>query len=105
MKKLWMVVSVGSLFAASGLAESMSGTISDANCGAKHQAASDSDKACVERCIKRGTAPVFVTGGKVYQISADSKDKVMSLVGQKVTVNGKVTGETIAIESAEAAKN
>jgi hypothetical protein len=105
MKKVWMVVSIGALLAASALAESMSGTISDANCGAKHAAAAASDTACVKSCIKRGTAPVLISDGKVYKISADSQDKVKELAGQKVTVNGKVTGDTIAIESAEAAKN
>ena len=105
MKKVWMVVSIGALLAVSALAESMSGTISDANCGAKHAAAAASDTACVKSCIKRGAAPVFVSDGKVYKISKDSQDKVTALAGEKVTVNGKVTGDTIAIESAEAAKN
>src|SRR5258708_30685865 len=31
------------------------------------------------------TAPVFVSGGKVYQISADSKAKVTPALGQKVS--------------------
>jgi len=76
MKKLWMVASLASFFAAGAMAESWTGTISDAACGAKHAAAAESDTACVQRCIKRGEAPVFVSGGKVYKISADSKDKV-----------------------------
>ena len=104
MKKIWMAVAIGSLLAASAFAESMSGTISDANCGAKHAAAAASDTACVKSCIKRGTAAVLVSDGKVYKISADSQDKVKELAGQKVTVNGKVEGDTITIESAEPAK-
>jgi hypothetical protein len=104
MKKVWMVVSIGALLAVSALAESMSGVISDANCGAKHAAAAASDAACVKSCIKRGAAPVLVSDGKVYKISADSQDKVKELAGQKVTVVGKVEGDTITIESAEAAK-
>jgi hypothetical protein len=105
MKKVWMVISIGALLAASALAESMSGTISDANCGAKHAAAAASDTACAKSCVKRGAAPVLVSDGKVYKISADSKDKVADLVGMKVTVNGKVDGDTVTIETAEAAKN
>jgi len=104
MKKFMMMVAAGSLFAIGGFAESMSGTISDANCGAKHAAATEKDMGCVKGCIKRGAAPVFVSDGKVYQISADSREKVAALAGQKVTVNGKVEGDTISIESAEAAK-
>jgi hypothetical protein len=105
MNKVWMAVSIGSLLAASALAESMSGTISDANCGAKHAAATEKDAACAKSCVKRGAAAVFVSDGKVYQISADSREKVTALVGMKVNVNGKVDGDTVTIESAEAAKN
>ena len=104
MNKVWMTVAIGSLFAASALAESMSGTITDANCGAKHAAATEKDAACAKSCVKRGAAAVFVSDGKVYKISADSKDKVAELVGAKVTVNAKVDGDTVTIESAEAAK-
>lgn len=104
MKKVWMAVSLGSLFVAGGLAETLSGTISDAACGAKHEAAAAADTACVQRCLKRGSAPVLVSGGKVYQIAADSREKATEHAGQKVTVNGKVSGDTVTIESIEAAK-
>jgi hypothetical protein len=105
MNNVWKAVSIGSLLAASALAESMSGTISDANCAAKHAAATEKDAACAKSCVKRGAAPVLVSDGKVYKISADSKDKVADLVGMKVTVNAKVDGDTVTIESAKAAEN
>lgn len=104
MKKFLMAVTIGSLFAACALAETMTGTISDAVCGAKHAAAAAGDTACVKSCIKRGAAPVLVSDGKVYQIAAASRDKVVALAGQKVTVNGKIEGDTVTIETAEAAK-
>jgi hypothetical protein len=105
MKKFWMIVSIGSLFAAAGLAETMSGTISDSMCGAKHAGAAAADAACVKKCIKGGASAVFVSEGKVYQISADSQKRVGALLGQKVTVNGKLDGDTIDVESAQAAKD
>ena len=104
MNKVWMAVSIGSLVAGAALAESMSGTISDANCGAKHAAATEKDAACAKSCVKRGAAPVFVSNGKVYKISEGSQEKVAALVGDKVIVDGKVDGDTVTIESAEAAK-
>jgi len=104
MKTLWMTVSIGSLFTVAGWAAFLSGTISDANCAAKHEAASASDTACVQRCVQRGAAPVFVSQGKVYQIAADSRDKVKEVLGQKVTVEGKLDGTTLTIESVQAAK-
>ena len=104
MKKLLTVLSIGSVFAVAGLAETLSGTISDASCAAKHEPAAASDVACVKRCIQRGGAPVLVSSGKVYQISADSRDKVKDVLGLKVTVNGKVDGDTVTIASVETAK-
>src|SRR5260370_16010695 len=104
MKKVWMVASLASFFAAGAMAESWTGTISDDKCGAKHEGAEAKDAACVQSCIKRGGAPVLVSGGKVYKISADSKDKVMSNLGQKVTVTGKMDGDTVTVESVEASK-
>jgi hypothetical protein len=69
-----------------------------------HAAATEKDAACAKSCVKRGAAPVFVSGDKVYKIAPDSREKVAALVGEKVTVNGKVDGDTVTIESAEAAK-
>jgi hypothetical protein len=51
MKKLSLVLTLGSLFAAASFAETLSGTVSDSMCGAKHEAASAADAACVKKCI------------------------------------------------------
>lgn len=104
MKKLSFVVALGAMFATCGLAETLSGTVGDSMCGAKHEAASASDVACIKKCVKGGASPIIISGGKVYQISADSQAKVMPMLGEKVTVNGKLTGDTIDIASVKAAK-
>jgi len=103
MKKLSFVISLGTLFAACGLAETLSGTVGDSMCGAKHEAAAASDIACIKKCVKGGVSPIIISEGKVYQISADSQAKVTSMLGQKVTVNGKLDGDTIEIASVKAA--
>jgi hypothetical protein len=104
MKKLSLVISLGAMFAVAGLAETLSGTVGDSMCGAKHEAASASDIACIKKCVKGGASPIIISDGKVYQISADSQAKVASMLGQKVTVNGKLDGDTIDIASVKAAK-
>jgi len=96
---------LGAILAAAGWAETLSGTVGDSMCGAKHEAAGASDAACVKKCVKGGASPVIISDGKVYQISADSQAKVMPLLGMKVTVNGKLDGETIDIASVQAAKD
>ena len=104
MKRVWMILAAGSCLAGGAFAATLSGTISDAACGAKHAGAAAADVSCVERCVKRGEAPVFISEGKVYKISADSRDKVMSQLGHKVTVTGKVEGDTVSIESVQPEK-
>jgi hypothetical protein len=104
MRKLGFIASLGCLFTAAAFAETMSGTISETMCGAKHHTGSAADVACVKKCVKAGSSPVLVSDGKVYQIAMDSQSKVMSLLGKNVTVMGTLNGDTIDIKSAKAAK-
>jgi hypothetical protein len=100
MKKLFVSVSLGSMMAVAAFGASWSGTISDSMCGAKHADASEKSQKCVEACVKEhGAAPVLVVGDKIYKFSDDSKDKVMAHLGHKVTVNGKLSGDTITVKS------
>jgi hypothetical protein len=98
MKKLLVL---SSLFALSAFAAELTGSISEAGCGAKHVDGSDKAVACVQKCVKGGSAPVFVTDGKVLKIADPSK--VMDHLGHKVTVTGKLDGDTITIDSVKMA--
>jgi hypothetical protein len=98
LKKLLFV---SSLFAFSAFAGEWTGTISDAKCAAAHVDASEKSMACVNSCVKKGIAPVFVSDGKVYKIADASK--INDHLGHKVTVTGKVDGDTINIDSVKMA--
>lgn len=87
--------------AASAMAASMTGYISDAHCGAKHTA-DKPNAACVKKCVEGGADAVFVSEGKVYKIAGDSKEKASAHLGEKVTVDGNVEGDTVTIESISA---
>ena len=104
MRKLSFVACLGTIFAGAVAAETLSGTVSDSMCGAKHEAAAAADAACVKKCVKGGASAVLISDGKVYQIAMDSQSKMMPLLGMKVTVNGKLDGDTIEVASAKAAK-
>jgi len=88
------------LFASSAMAASMSGYIVDKNCAEKP--AMLGNEACAKACIKRGAPAVFVSDGKVYNIDASSKDKAVEHAGHKVKIDGKVSGDTITIDSISA---
>ena len=62
------------------LAASWTGTISDAQCGAKHAASSEAGRNCARLCVKKGAEPVFVTGNKVLKISPGSQEKIKDVV-------------------------
>jgi hypothetical protein len=82
------------------MAADLQGYITDAKCGAKMgaKAASDGHANCAAKCIKGGAKAVLVTEeGKVYQIA--NQDKVVDHAGHKVTLTGKVDGETITVDS------
>jgi len=83
------------LFTMSAMAAEWTGYISDAKCGAKGN--SEAHAKCAETCVKGGSAAVFVSEGKVYKI--DDQAKVQDHVGHKVTIMGKMKGDTISVDS------
>lgn len=85
-----------SIFAVSAFAESWTGTIADEKCGAKHVNASAADQACTKKCMDGGAAAVFVAGDKVYKI--DNQDAIKGHEGHKVTITGKMTGDSIHVD-------
>ena len=101
MKKLGLTAAI---FAMGAFAETWTGTITDANCGAKHADASEKSQACAKRCVERGAAAVFVVGDKVLKISDDSKAKIASLVGQKVSITGDLKDDTVTVASVKMAE-
>jgi len=58
---------------------------------------------CAKSCIGRGAPAVIATeDGKVYSIS--NQDKVKEMAGKKVTVTGKMDGDTITVDTIVLAK-
>ena len=93
MKKALLVFG---LCALSAMAEDVTGYIIDKNCSTNK--AMLGNEACAKRCIGRGAPAVLATeDGKVYSIS--NQDKVKDAAGKKVTVSGKVDGDTITVDS------
>src|ERR1035441_1302922 len=92
MKKL---LTVFAFCAASAMAADVTGYIIDKSCSGKKEMMGD--EACAKRCIGRGSPAVLATeDGTVYNIS--NQDKAVPMAGKKVTVTGKVDGDTIRSE-------
>lgn len=93
MKKLLVVFGFAAI---SAMAADVTGYIVDKNCSTNKAMLGNEE--CAKRCIGRGAAAVLATeDGKVYAIS--NQDKVKDVAGKKVTVTGKVEGDSITVDS------
>ena len=89
---------LASMGAVSAMAEDMTGFIGDSQC--KHDGSKAKDVACTKACIqKKGADPVFVSEGKVLKFDAASVDKAKAMAGEKVTIDGTVSGDTVTVNS------
>ena len=96
------VLAVFALCASSAMAADVTGYIVDKNCASKKEMLGD--EACAKRCIGRGSPAVIATeDGKIYAIS--NQDKVKDMAGKKVTVSGKMDGDTITVDTIALAKS
>ena len=100
MKKLAVsFVVVLALFTVTAMAADMTGHIVDSKCGVAH--AKKVNVACVEKCIKAGAAPVFVSGDTVYKIDQSKTKVAESFYGHPVKVKGTVDGDTLKLDAIE----
>jgi hypothetical protein len=98
MKKLFAICALTAISSLSAFAGEWSGVIADSKC--KHTDGTEAHIACTQKCVKGGADAVFVTADdKVLKIDKTSLDKVQPHLGHKVTVTGKVTGDTLTIDT------
>jgi hypothetical protein len=89
---------------AAGKSQTLTGEISDAMCGAKHQMAGKAAD-CTRACIQHGSKYALVVGDKVYTLETSDKaalDKLNDLAGAKAKVTGEVEGDNITVKSVAA---
>jgi phosphodiesterase/alkaline phosphatase D-like protein len=84
--------------------QTLSGTVSDAMCGAHHMMEGATAAQCTRECVKQGSDFVLVSGDKVYTLQGN-KSQFDKFAGQNVTVKGKVNAKTMTVDSIAAAKS
>jgi len=94
------------MFGAASLAaaeQTWTGKISDSMCGAKHDSTAQHgkqlpDRDCALTCKKEHNAQfVFVSNGKVYNLSNQDFAALQQHAGHSVTLTGTVAGDTITV--------
>jgi hypothetical protein len=86
---------------AAGKSQTLTGQVSDAMCGAKHQMPGDAG-GCTRACVKHGSKYALVVGDKVYTLETSDQatlDKLNDLAGASAKVTGDLDGDTIAVKS------
>ena len=83
-------------FSGSAFGETLKGFVTDKMCSLKHKADDKDSIECAKRCLKGGEPAVFVVDGKVYKI--DNPDAIKGHIGTTITVDGKLTGDSIHID-------
>jgi len=72
------------------------GWVSDDKCGAK--GADPSHASCSTKCVAGGAAIVFVAGKDKTVYKVENQDALKEHVGQFVSVEGTLTGDTLHID-------
>ena len=83
--------------------KTLTGVVSDSMCGAHHMAKDKSPAECTRMCVKQGQKYALLVGQKVYTLEGH-EDDLDKLAGQRVTVKGTVSGDTVTVASVTAAK-
>lgn len=99
---LSLALSVGPSFAQSN--QIITGTVTDAMCGAHHMMQGKTPAQCTRECVKEGSDFALASGDKVFILKGD-KNQFDKFAGQSVTIKGKVDGKTITVDSIAAAKS
>jgi hypothetical protein len=102
MKKLLLLCLAVSLLLMAGLAiaadsSTVNGIVSDSQCGAK--GASASHAACMNKCLAKGAKAVIVTDSDQKVLTVDNPDVLKGHESHHVAVTGKVTGDSIHVDS------
>ena len=96
------VLFVSSLSLAAAENGKWTGWLSDAKCAAN--GAKTAHKGCSIKCVEGGQPIVFVQDSDKKVLKLDGSEKVKSLLGDKVVLEGTLDGETIKVASAAKAE-
>jgi hypothetical protein len=85
---LFFSLVLSTVVASAQSSQTLTGTVSDAMCGAHHMMQGASAAQCTRECIKRGSDFTLVGGDKVYTLKG-GETQLDKFAGQNVTIKGK----------------
>ena len=97
MRRCIGLLVLGATFSLCCWAENLDGYIVDRTCAS--QKSMWDDGPCTARCAKSTPLVLVTEDGKVYKIANQDKVKSETYYGKKLTVSGKMEGDTITVDS------
>lgn len=100
-----MVLALALASTASPKTTTLTGTVTDAMCGAEHMMKGSAAE-CTRGCVKKGSDYALVVKDKVYTLktsSAAAKTRLDKLAGETAKVTGDLDGDTVQVTSVQAA--
>jgi hypothetical protein len=85
--------------------QTLTGEVGDAMCGRKHMEGAPAE--CTHTCVQHGSKYALVVGDKIYSLDTTDKAIIALLekqAGKNATVTGTVSGDSIEVSTAVAAK-
>ncbi len=85
--------------------QTLTGEVGDAMCGRKHMEGAPAE--CTRTCVQHGSKYALVVGDKIYSLDSSDKSVLAFLdqqAGKNATVTGTVTGDSVEVTAAVAAK-
>jgi hypothetical protein len=101
---LFLSVALFTVAASAQSNQTLTGTVSDAMCGAHHMMQGKTPAQCTRECVKQGSDFALVSDGKVYTLKGN-KTQFDKFAGEDVIVKGNVSGTTISVDSITASKS
>jgi hypothetical protein len=89
--------------AAAAQQQALTGVLTDSMCGATHMAKDKSPAECTQMCVKDGMKYALAVEKKLYTLDGHEAE-LTKLAGEKITVTGTVSGNTITVQSVRASK-
>src|SRR5256712_10155169 len=98
-----LTLALAGAFAAVAQQQSLTGVVTDSMCGATHMAKDKTPAECTRMCVKDGMKYALAADKKLYTLEGHEAE-LSKLAGERVTITGTLSGNTIAVQSVSASK-
>lgn len=98
-----VTLALATAFAAVAQQQTLTGVLTDSMCGKTHMAKDKTPAECTRMCVKDGMKYALALDNKLYTL-AGHEAELAKLAGEKVTITGTISGDTVTVQSVSRSK-